>query len=179
MGRHLADEELMDVLDGVGAAKARRHLEECPRCATRVEEARGGLALARQAEIPEPSPLFWERFRRGVDRRITVGDPLSWKRVFFAPALATAAVLVGVVGFLSLRVSRHEMPSLLPAWSALPPADEDEGLAVLEALAPAADDLGPAGACTGATECLAELSDDESLALAEALRREMSSGRPL
>jgi hypothetical protein len=66
---------------------------------------------------------------------------------------------------------------VLPAWSALPPAESDEGLAVLAAIAPKASEaLGSVADCRDWGNCLAELSDEESRALAEALRGQLARG---
>ena len=73
-GVHPTDAVLLDVLDGVAEGQARRHVAACAECAARVEEARQGLALARQADVPEPSPLYWEDFRSQVGRRDGTDD---------------------------------------------------------------------------------------------------------
>ena len=51
---------------------------------------------------------------------------------------------------------------VLPAWSALPPADQDAGLAVLEGLDIADADLSAVDGERGVVESLADLSDEES-----------------
>ncbi len=55
MSRHLTDERLMEVMEDAADAEARAHAESCAACASRLREARDGLALAREAEVPEPS----------------------------------------------------------------------------------------------------------------------------
>ena len=67
----------------------------------------------------------------------------------------------------------------LPAWSALPPAEEDEGLDVLRAVAPAVVDASPPAGCTGMAECETDLSDEESRILTERLRQEIGHGRAI
>jgi hypothetical protein len=176
MWRHVSDAELMDVVEGGASAGGSRHVLDCPECAARVEQARAGLVLAREAKVPEPSPLYWESFGRQLGSRISSGaaEP-AWMRRGFAPALALAACLVVALG-IALPTSRVAAPraaSPLPAWSALPPAEEDEGLEVLQAMSLGEE---PSPLCQqGATECVEGLSEDESLALADALRQELAA----
>jgi hypothetical protein len=67
----------------------------------------------------------------------------------------------------------------LPAWSALPPADEDEGLLVLQALAAQGDPLDAALPPETVAGDLSLLSDEESEGLVDALRDEMSGAGTL
>jgi hypothetical protein len=182
MGAHVPDGRLLEVLEGIGAAD-RRHVEGCAQCQARLAEARDGLALALDAEVPEPSPLYWESLRRQVSRAVEREGqrrPAFW-RVSFGPALAAAAVLAGIVTFLPRSDPGPEpVPEqTLPAWSALPPAEEDPGLDVLRAVAPVVADAALPAACSAVNECVADLSDEESQALAESLRREIGEGRDL
>ena len=184
MAIHVSEERLLDVMEGT-AADDRAHVEACPQCRARLAEAQDGLALATGVEVPEPSPLYWESLRRKVSRRLDEGDTRRpvWRR-FGGPALAAAAVLLAVATF--LPVARREPAPMtstperpLPAWSALPPADEDEGLDVLRAVAPAVVDATPAPGCSGVADCVAALSDEESQILAERLQQEIGQGKSL
>ena len=69
MSMHLTDDKLMEVMEDAADADARAHVESCAACASRVREARDGHALAREAGVPEPSPLYWEAFRSPSARR--------------------------------------------------------------------------------------------------------------
>jgi len=183
MVSHVPDERLVDVMEGRGAAD-RAHVEVCPTCRARVAEAQAGLELAAGAGMPEPLPLYWESLRRQVRRRLDeepARRPPAWRRLWLGPAVAAAAILVGMVTFLPTAThsptpapERH-----LPAWSALPPADEDEGLDFLRAAAPAVADAAPSAVCAGVAECVAALSDEESQALTDRLREEIDEGKKL
>src|SRR5262245_15029492 len=186
MRTHLGEEALIDLLEGVADRDARAHSESCAHCRARLEQAAAGLELAREADVPEPSPLFWESFRRQVDRRIQAGDPAPAFRPFgmgrLGPWLAAAAAVVVAVAVLLPRAhAPAPAPShdaLLPAWSALPPADQDPGLDLLAAVVPGNTGLGPLAECQGLGDCLTEastLSDEESAALADALRHELGT----
>jgi hypothetical protein len=179
-GPHLVEEALIDVMDGVAAPEARAHAASCPACRARVDEAAAGLELARDADVPEPSPLFWHSFRRQVDSRIQA-DPVSlWKRVSVSPWLAAAAAILVAAAALVPRATTTAPPApaaaVLPAWTPLPPADEDPGLDLLAAVVPGSTELGPLTECQGLGDCMTEaatLSDEDSAKLTTALRREL------
>jgi hypothetical protein len=178
MRSHLTEDMLEEALEGLGSGEARRHLAECGDCALRLEEARAGLALTADAEVPEPPPLYWEVFRRQVGLRISEEAPARRAIGFWLfPALATAAA---VLVFVSLTRSPGavETPQplpTLPAWSALPPAEEDEGLEVLQALAAEGGALDAALPARSVAGELADLSDEESAGLVDALHGELGA----
>jgi hypothetical protein len=159
--RHLTDETLMDVLDGAQGGSAARHVGECASCAARLAEARDGLALARAAGVPDPPALYWESFRRRVAAHLGAApSPRRWFG-WLLPTVATAVALAGAIAILP-RQAPEAPPSpaqTLAPWSALPPAESDPGLHVLQA---AASDLDAAEDCGSLAECLADLSDEES-----------------
>jgi hypothetical protein len=172
MRKHLEDDVLLDVTFGDASVEDTRHADECPECGPRVAEARAGLALAAEAEAPEPSPLFWDVFRRRVAVGIAADRPSRRFRRFVAPALLATAATVAELSFVprdpaSVVVS----PAPLIASSALPVAG-DPGA---EAMAASIDDLG----CSDVADCVVNLSDDESRALAEALRADLAASGDL
>ncbi|HEY7411138.1 MAG TPA: hypothetical protein VII13_10375 [Vicinamibacteria bacterium] len=170
MSGHLADESLWDAVDGSLGDGDRRHLEACPACAARVAEAREGWALAEQADVPEPSPLYWDAFRRQVDARIR-GEGSTRRRLgFLWPALmAGATAVVAAVTLInpSAPVRVETAVRVVPAWS---PSDA----ALLERPAAAGEDVLE---CEDVAECLADLSDEETLALAEILEEDLRAPR--
>ncbi len=176
MTRHLSEERLFDAVDSGADAAERAHLEACAECRALRDEVRAGLALAREAEVPEPSPLFWEAFRRQVGRRIVAEERPRW-RSWLLPLAATAAVLAFVVPFVKGPASGPAGGApVLPAWSALPPAEEDEGLALLEGSGVAEADLAAVGEMKGLDEVLGDLSDEEQDAVAKLLRARVPEG---
>jgi hypothetical protein len=177
MTGHLADEVLMDVVDGTPADTARVHLAGCAECRRRVDEAREGLALLGDAEVPEPAPEYWTSFRGHVQRRLEASPAGRLLRpALMAPLLAAAAAVVVAVWaprpFPSPVPSAGLAATVLPAWSALPSAEEDAGLMILGAVMPTAGEVALAP-CNGAACLMAELSEEESAALLDALRREL------
>jgi hypothetical protein len=177
MNRHLSDELILSLAQGGGASAERAHALDCGRCAERVEEARAGLTLARRADVPEPSPLYWEAMRRSVERRIAEEPRRSPRWAWLAPILATAAAVTVV----ALTTGRAHAPvalpgPTLPAWSALPPAEDDASLGVLEGVAVADGDLGTDDEGRGVGAFLAGLSDEDYRALADSLREAGKGG---
>jgi hypothetical protein len=177
MWGHLSEERLLDVLEGNAAASA-SHAESCGRCRERLEAARSGLMLAREAgEIPEPSAVYWESFRQKVDQRID-GGAGAW-RFGLRPALATAAALVALFALVPVsKVDREPpQPRTLPPWTALPPVAEDASFALLQGLEAAEDEVAVEAVRHGMADVVAELSDVERKQFAEALQAVLQSQR--
>ena len=177
MNRHLSDELILSLAQGGGASAERAHAMDCQTCAEQVEEARAGLDLARRADVPEPSPLYWEAMRLRIERRIAEEPRRSPRWAWLAPILATAAA----VAVVALTTGRAHAPAALPrptlpAWSALPPAEDDASLEVLEGVAVADGDLATDDEGRGVSAFLAGLSDEEYRALADSLREAGKGG---
>jgi hypothetical protein len=180
MSRHVPEAALIDLLEGGGSSEGRRHLEACPVCGDRFGALRGGLELARSTEVPEPSPLYWESFRRQVGQKIQAAPEPSRHRVLlWAPALMAAAAVIAVVALGPL--SPHVRPSpgaqgRLPAWSPLPPAEEDDTIGLLDGAAASEDEIALGTEPYDFSSVVAALSDDDGQALADALQRELRTG---
>ena len=166
--------ELMDVLEGTAAGpRARTSRPARPAAsAARTRRARAWPWRA-SADVPEPSPLYWDAFRRQVGRRSAEEPPArGLAPVASRPWLAPAAAAVALLWRWSSRRERAAgavAAPALPAWSALPPREDDAGLDVLEVWPRRRR---PRGRCRvrGVADCLIGLSDEESLDLADALR---------
>lgn len=174
---HLKDEALLDLVEGKAGDAAEGHLAECAACRQRVAEARAGLKLGLEADVPEPSSLYWENFRRQLGRRIESERHAG--RPWFLPVVASlAAALLLAVGLHGRAPQPAEpLAPALPAWSPLPGADDDAGAIVIQALLAAEDDVNLLIPCRG-LQCLDGLSEEESRALAVALKAELG-GRAL
>jgi len=170
MRTHLDDETLLDVMEGHATADAARHARECAQCASRVAEAREGWSLASSADVPAPSPLYWTAFRSRLASALAA--PKHRPRLpLFAPALLAAAAMIAAVFYLpggSLTTPR----GATPVARSSPVLEETAALdaPVLE------DELGE---CPDVAECVAGLSDDDSRALADALRAELAGNGDL
>jgi hypothetical protein len=175
MSRHLSEERLLDAAESVVDAADRAHLEECAECRALRDEVRAGLLLAREADVPEPSPLYWEAFRQQVGRRIS--EERTPSRAWLLPlaaAAAAAAFLVPLAGGVGQHGTRPG--PVLPAWSALPPADEDDGLALLAGSGVAESDLAAVAESRDVEELLGDLSDEEQDAVAKLLHERTKPG---
>ena len=178
MRRHLSEQSLLDLAESGGGSAERAHVAACVTCSSRVEDLRATLAAASRADVPEPSPLYWEAMRRNVGRRIAEEPTRSWS-AWLAPAVATAAVAVVAVALTIGRpvVPRPVVEPPLPSWSALPPAEDDPSLAVIEGLAMADGSLGAMEEGRGVGAFLAGLSDEDYQALEESLRNGGKGGQ--
>jgi hypothetical protein len=175
MTRHLSGERLLDAVESTIDASERAHLEECSECRALLDEAREGLRLARDADVPEPSPLYWEAFRRQVGRRIS--EERSPGRSWLLPLAAAAAAAAFLVPLTSGVVPKGPVGApVLPAWSALPPAEDDDGLALLAGSDVAEADLAVVEDVRGVDELLGDLSEEEQDAVGRLLRERTPEG---
>ena len=102
---HMTVEELIDVAEGALAEASVPHLSVCGRCRAQLNDLRSAMASAQEADVPEPSPLFWTQFSRRVNDAIATERPVSrrwieWTRprVFIAVSAAlVAAIVIAVV----------------------------------------------------------------------------------
>ena len=121
---HLSAETFVDLLDGTVAEPDVSHLGSCDVCRSQLAQLRATLQLAVQAEVPEPSPLFWghlssrvrEDIRREVDQPAEAAGwigrvSFSWWRLGGLVSAAAAAVAL-VVSLQTPRVA--EAPGAQP-----------------------------------------------------------------
>ena len=147
--RHLHSDELIDLAEGTRLESSAPHLRSCEACRGQLTELRAMMSAAAQAEVPEPSPLFWEHFSARVrDAVAAEGAPRrgalfglfgwSWSGVLMPLSVGgLAAVLVAA----ALMFNSRYMPELTT-----PPSVSS----------------GPAASIADAAP-MAELADDPSL----------------
>jgi len=106
---HLSPAEFVDLVEGTLAAARAGHVARCERCRAEAAAARDALEVARQADVPEPSPLFWDHFsarvRAGIDAEPIPVRRWTWVRW-------PVPVLGGVVAILVAAVT-------IPTWRGL------------------------------------------------------------
>jgi hypothetical protein len=175
MTAHVSDDAVVDLALGAGTASERAHAGRCEACARRVREAASALELAQRAEVPEPSPFYWQALRHGVSQRIADEGRSTRRWAILVPLAAAAAVLAVIVNGPTLPVKGPLAPGLA-AWSALPLEEEDDGLRVLEGLALSSGELAEWDRGEGLSGYLANLTDDESRVLAVTLRERGQGG---
>lgn len=106
--RHLSDEDLSDLVDGMGGAEAEEHARECPSCGARLDgwsamsRRLSGLASAGSGESGPAGSVGSEpagRREEAVAAALAAGPPRSARHLKAFSALAAAAAVVIAVGF--------------------------------------------------------------------------------
>ena len=114
--KHLTHGELVDLIDGVLSEQRAAYLGACARCRQQANELRAVMREAREVDVPEPSPLFWDhlsaRVREGVAAEPATGSPTwwpGWSPSRLALALtAGAVILLGAVSGVMFRSPTEE-----------------------------------------------------------------------
>jgi len=129
---HLDDAQMLDAVDGRADADAVSHLAACGSCRARVDELRTVMLTVGDADVPEPSPLFWDHFPVRVSRAIDASpQPRAWQSA--SRWLWGSASAAGVVVVMLLLPMRRDVAAPAPApqvsdaaiSAAVEPAPED------------------------------------------------------
>ena len=146
--RHLSPQDLLDIAEGTRPAAAFAHLDSCRVCRGQLADLRETLSLAAEADVPEPSPLFWDHLTTRVHDAIaadrTAGSGwrhsawraalASWK-VAAAAAAAAALVLAASSGLRAPAPDSSESVPTATSTVETPPDllafDDDPALAAL------------------------------------------------
>ena len=94
---HLTPDELIDAVDETLMPERHAHLAACDVCRGNVDALSATLDDAKQASVPEPSPLFWNHFSERV--RVAIDDAPSspwpgWLRWQVLAPLGVAAMII-------------------------------------------------------------------------------------
>jgi hypothetical protein len=124
---HLTPEELLDLAEGTQSFSSAPHLTTCEGCRRQLEELRDVMvAIGVDADVPDPSPLFWEHFSTRVQQAVTA-DAVSARPWFGVgrwswglAAVMSAAVLTIAV---SLTVRTPPTAISVPAVAETPGND--------------------------------------------------------
>lgn len=117
---HLSDMEFADYLDGALTPSRDGHLTGCEACRAHAESLRQAMVtMMAEADVPEPSPLFWEHFSQRVRDAIdevdaAAGESTRWFRspIFKWTVVATAvSLVVGATLWVGPRTLRPTPPS--------------------------------------------------------------------
>ncbi len=117
---HLTPDELIDAVERSLSPARQAHLTECARCGLEVTQLSTILDDSRAAaEVPEPSPLFWDHLSNRV-RTAIAAEPMAPRtgRWFQWPILAPVAGLVLLV---------FALVSAVPQVTVIGPTTEDAG----------------------------------------------------
>jgi len=118
--RHLRAEEFVDIAEGTRAESSAAHLAACEACRRSLADVRAAMAAAADADVPEPSPLFWNHLSQRVRDAIAAGEQpradgwraalarLSWRHAVVEP-IGALAVVVAIV-FLAVTMMLRPAP---------------------------------------------------------------------
>jgi len=182
---HLDPEELVDIAEGTRAESSARHLASCEACRAQLHELRAMMAAVQDADVPEPSPLFWDHLSARVhDAVVADGAPrAAWWRPSAWPwialpvaAGAVVAIALAVVVTLRLTPMPTQAPASAPVDAAIvEPAVDDGPLNLVADLAAqmdwdAVNDIGAPIHAGAADEAMSDLSATERVELQRLLQ---------
>jgi hypothetical protein len=189
--KHLSTDERLALIEGPGHPR-HPHLAACRRCRSEIADARALLGEARAADVPEPSPLFWDHFSARVAARLDEAPRVDaaphrapWRILLPLAAGVMALVMMVAVGrdrvdVSSVRPSGGDVASKADA-PRVEPLTEDGGWDVLGRFAADFDvdtlreSLGPSSSTMEAG--VWQLNENERAELTRLLRAEMQAGR--
>jgi hypothetical protein len=128
---HLTPDQLVDVAEGTRAETAAPHLAGCAACRQQLAELRDSMALLRDADVPEPSPLFWTQFSRRISETVAAEPPsrrgwlVSLQARVVVPVAVAAAVALFAVGLRPSAPPSASAPLTTAAVPDLPSSDAE------------------------------------------------------
>jgi anti-sigma factor RsiW len=184
--KHLSPDELIDAVEGTLDPALAAHLTRCAACDAEVSRLRAVLGDAKAADVPEPSPLFWDHFSTRV-RAAIENEPVperTWLPVWLRwPVLAPIAALALIVLALTVSVPRprNTGPSVadaeVTASDDLATAGEQEWAVVAEIVGPVeidqAHEMGITVTPGDADRIALQLDADEQRELIRLIKEEM------
>ena len=184
---HLTSDEMVDAVEGAPGSSGHRHLATCESCRREVDRLGGTLAAAREASIPEPSPLFWEHFSNRVRQAIADEPavrpwPLWLRWPVLVPLAALGLLVIALITAVPLT-PRSTAPAI--ATIATPSSDPEADAAIDAAWAFILESVGPldvdmaheAGIVSGpgeAERAVLQLTDAEQVELVRLLQQELT-----
>jgi hypothetical protein len=157
------------------------------------------ISKLREAEVPEPSPLFWEHLSQRVHHAVAA-EPVPSRSWSGRLTLAWAGGVVGAVAMILLAVTvsmRHQPVQVgsaavarpvvaepVAAGNSLPALEDDASFSVMGELASEMDfeEAGAAGLTVSpstAENAFSQMSGDEQRAVVELLQQEIKNSKSL
>lgn len=130
---HLTSDELIDAMEGMLAEERRAHLSTCIECQRQLDDLASVLSDAKQASVPEPSPLFWNQFSKRVNGAIDADATSAWPQWLRWQVLLPLGAVAMIILALMIAVpkpDRNEVPSV--AQATIEPASDDNWGAFVE-----------------------------------------------
>jgi hypothetical protein len=107
---HLTPDELIDAVESMLAPGRQAHLATCETCQRELAGLSSVLSDAKQAAVPDPSPLFWpyfsERVRTAIDQ--DANDPGNWPSWMRWQVLAPLGVAAMIILGLMIAVPKQD-----------------------------------------------------------------------
>jgi hypothetical protein len=188
---HLTIDELVDVAEGTRTESSAPHLGACEHCRKQLWDLRAAISTAKDVDVPEPSPLFWDHLSSRVAEAVAAEGVASRAAWVAHPryALASLAVAAALLIAVSSTFRRSVPPAVgLPGISVADssaavdlvgdPVDDDPSLTVVASLIDDQDieTVREAGLAPreSAEHAVAQLSDEELRELGRLLRKEIT-----
>jgi hypothetical protein len=194
---HLTSEELVDIAEGSRSEASAPHLAGCGPCRAQLTDLRAMMSVARDVDVPEPSPLFWDHLSSRVSAAVAAeaaGTQLTSSRDLFrtlfgsrtlqvAVALAASLLVVVLVNGRPTAPAVVEAPGVALAVDTAPDplgvaADDDDSLTLVASLTDGQDletvreaGLAPRGS---AEHAVTHMSDGELRELRRLLKEELT-----
>ena len=193
---HLTSEEFVDIAEGTRSEASAPHLAGCDSCREQLIDLRSMMSMAKDVDVSEPSPLFWDhlssRVSAAVAAEASVDRPQSWRdrlTAWTGTRPVQASLLLAASLLIVFAINRR--PSVPPVAEApvvaaaeagadplVVPADEDASLTLVASLTDGQDletvreaGLAPRGS---AEHAVAHMSDGELRELRRLLKEELS-----
>ena len=114
---HLTPEELLDLAEGSRPLSSAPHLAACEVCRQQLDDLRDVMTTL-DADVPEPSPLFWEHFSARVHEAVAAEAAPARSRYRvgrwswgLAAAMSAAVVVIAVSLTVQTPPARTGAPS--------------------------------------------------------------------
>ena len=188
--RHLTSEQLVDLAEGARTEPSMPHLQSCEACRAKLAELRGTLSAAREVDVPEPSPLFWDHFSARVHEAVEAerangtfafGRWPSWRTVPLWVGSLAAVILAIVImtrGRVSEAPARPDPAIVAESQAEVTVIADDASLSLVADLVTdldwdAAVEAGLTPHLGIADDVVTQLNDDERRELNQLLRVEL------
>lgn len=132
--KHLSPSEFVDSAEDTLPAARAAHADACDACRAQAAVVRDAMRAAAAAEVPEPSPLFWEHLSARVREGIAAEQPRgawSWTggraSLRLAAAIAVIVAIVSTVWLVRNPGGPHRTRPSTPELAASTPAPDRSG----------------------------------------------------
>lgn len=179
MKTHLEPDEFIAALEQPPDAAAAEHLASCATCRTELAHLRRTCDELTGADVPEPSPLFWDHFparvRRATDEDVDRRTASWWGSGRLSWALGSAAAVVVLAGAVLWGPNATRSPESSPAIETSDATVQFGEVADLFADLPTDEALAFAPAATATWALVDDLTNEERAAFVRLVERELEA----